>query len=73
MLHSHSSSEDQVVHLVVVKVPRGQIHVHLTQETVSAKGVVMPDGEEQGQSPQLLQTDTVLQTQREQFHLHTST
>lgn len=47
----------------MAKVPLGQVHVHLAQEAVPAKRVMMPHGQNEGLCLQVLHVNAVLGTQ----------
>lgn len=65
----YPSFQRQVIHLGVVEVPLGELHVHLAQEAVLPKSVVMPDGENERLCPEVLHANTILYGQERRFCL----
>ena len=49
----------------MVKVPFGQVHINFAQKTVPAKGVMVPDGENEGLSSEVLHTKPILMKEQE--------
>lgn len=49
----------------MVKFPFGQVHIHFAQKTVPAKGVVVPDRENEGLSSKVLHTKPILMKEQE--------
>lgn len=56
----YPGSQRQVVHVGVVKVPLGEVRVHLAQEVVSAKRVMVPHRENQRLGPEIIAADAIL-------------
>lgn len=53
----------------MVEVPLGKVHVYFAQETVPAKGVVMPDGENECLGSNVVHVNTILWTGKSELIL----